>query len=71
MRREELEPRLAPGRLGSSHLGPVIRLLRDLRGSLGSITFRSLAPVAQLDRASDYGSEGWGFEFLRAREVTH
>jgi hypothetical protein len=24
------------------------------------------APVAQLDRASDYGSEGWGFEFLQA-----
>jgi hypothetical protein len=27
----------------------------------------SWAPVAQLDRASDYGSEGWGFESLRAR----
>ena len=25
------------------------------------------APVAQLDRASDYGSEGQGFEFSRAR----
>jgi hypothetical protein len=25
-----------------------------------------LAPVAQLDRASDYGSGGWGFESLRA-----
>ena len=25
------------------------------------------ALVAQLDRASDYGSEGWGFESLRAR----
>ena len=24
------------------------------------------APVAQLDRASDSGSEGWGFESLRA-----
>ena len=24
------------------------------------------ALVAQLDRASDYGSEGWGFEFLQA-----
>jgi hypothetical protein len=23
------------------------------------------APVAQLDRASDFGSEGWGFESLR------
>src|ERR687892_2602357 len=25
------------------------------------------ALVAQLERASDYGSEGWGFESLRAR----
>ena len=24
------------------------------------------APVAQLDRASDFGSEGWGFDSLRA-----
>jgi hypothetical protein len=24
------------------------------------------APVAQVDRVSDYGSEGWGFESLRA-----
>ena len=24
------------------------------------------APVAQLDRASDFGSEGWGFESSRA-----
>ena len=27
------------------------------------------ALVAQLDRASDYGSEGWGFEFLRAHSL--
>ncbi len=26
------------------------------------------APVAQLDRAPDYGSGGWGFESLRARQ---
>ena len=32
----------------------------------GSYT-RAAALVAQLDRASDYGSEGWGFESLRAR----
>jgi hypothetical protein len=24
-------------------------------------------PVAQPDRASDFGSEGWGFESLQAR----
>jgi hypothetical protein len=30
----------------------------------GIFTFVS---VAQLDRASDFGSEGWGFESLQAR----
>lgn len=25
------------------------------------------APLAQLDRASVYGTEGWGFELLRVR----
>jgi hypothetical protein len=29
----------------------------------------SAVPVAQLDRASDFGSEGWGFESLQARVV--
>ena len=27
------------------------------------------APLAQLDRASDYGSEGWGFDSLKARHA--
>jgi hypothetical protein len=27
-------------------------------------------PVAQPDRASDFGSEGWGFESLQARSLT-
>ncbi len=27
------------------------------------------APVAQLDRAPDYGSGGWGFKSLRARQA--
>jgi hypothetical protein len=32
------------------------------------VSFRtSQAPLAQLDKASDYGSEGWEFESLRAR----
>src|SRR6184192_246324 len=26
-------------------------------------------PVAQLDRASDFGSEGWGFDSLRGRHL--
>jgi hypothetical protein len=32
----------------------------------GTATIAPLAPVAQLDRASVYGTEGRGFEFLRA-----
>ena len=31
------------------------------------INARFSVPVAQLDRASDFGSEGWGFESLQAR----
>jgi hypothetical protein len=27
-----------------------------------------LVPVAQPDRASDFGSEGWGFKSLQARQ---
>ena len=30
--------------------------------------FGECAPLAQLDRASDFGSEGWGFESLEARQ---
>jgi hypothetical protein len=33
---------------------------------VGAAVVVSYALVAQLDRASDYGSEGWGFEFLQA-----
>jgi len=29
-----------------------------------------LVPVAQPDRASDFGSEGWGFESLQARHIS-
>ena len=32
------------------------------------ITLPEIAPVAQLDRASDYGSEGREFESSRARD---
>src|SRR5688500_5337705 len=35
------------------------------------MTYRMVhAPLAQLDRASDFGSEGWGFDSLRARQLT-
>ena len=30
--------------------------------------FLKFVPVAQLDRASDYESEGWEFDSLRARQ---
>jgi hypothetical protein len=41
-------------RLFTSHFSPI------------TLTF---VPVAQLDRASDFGSEGWGFESLQARHI--
>lgn len=31
------------------------------------VELRVCAPIAQLDRASDYGSEGWKFESFWAR----
>jgi hypothetical protein len=31
------------------------------------LEFERNGPVAQLDRASDFGSEGWGFDSLRGR----
>src|SRR5437763_3926302 len=39
------------------------------RPSRGVVNSRRLAPLAQLDRAADFGSAGWGFESLRARHV--
>ncbi len=38
----------------------------DLKNRAGYIACvkRDFAPLAQLDRASDFGSEGWGFESL-------
>ena len=36
---------------------------------LGTLKERCDAPLAQLDRASDYGSEGYGFESFRARHI--
>ena len=36
--------------------------------SLINFNLKYSVPVAQLDRASDYGSEGWEFDSLRARQ---
>jgi hypothetical protein len=51
-------------------LGERLNGIQEVRGSipLGSIGEASTAaaPVAQLDRASDFGSEGREFESLRA-----
>src|SRR6185437_9403809 len=42
--------------------------MRLLAGGASAVASENQrAPVAQLDRASDYGSEGWEFESLRAR----
>src|SRR5258708_39283410 len=38
--------------------------------SASCATFNSCGPVAQLDRASDFGSEGWGFDSLRGRQYS-
>jgi hypothetical protein len=38
-------------------------------GNLKSKIANLTVPVAQPDRASDFGSEGWGFESLQARFV--
>jgi hypothetical protein len=48
--------KLQIARLGSNSLGVGA-------SDLGFAT----VPVAQPDRASDFGSEGWGFESLQAR----
>jgi iron complex transport system substrate-binding protein len=42
-------------------------------GIVQSPTKPQIGPVAQLDRASDFGSEGWGFDSLRGRQfhTTH
>ena len=55
-----------PGNTGTRNYD--VRMVRHGTKS-GSVTIRPCAtvPVAQLDRASDYGSEGWGFESSRAR----
>ena len=41
----------------------VLRTIGKLKSKIASFT----VPVAQPDRASDFGSEGWGFESLQAR----
>jgi hypothetical protein len=56
---------------GSSPVGhpPSARLRGAGPAAWGAISnFKFLCvPVAQPDRASDFGSEGWGFESLQAR----
>jgi hypothetical protein len=49
---------------GSSPVDHPERLRREFQ----ILDFKFLGvPVAQPDRASDFGSEGWGFESLQAR----
>ncbi len=43
----------------------MVQLLVFLMGIVKRV-LQKIAPVAQLDRASDFGSEGLGFESLRA-----
>jgi hypothetical protein len=39
--------------------------------SFGAVDCSGTSARSSTDRASDYGSEGWGFESLRARQVRH
>src|SRR5512142_1417531 len=52
-------------RLGAGFLPRLFFSVDRLKNAADFANLRAPAPVAQLDRASDYGSEGWGFEFLR------
>src|ERR1041385_5656056 len=65
VRPDDLSTRHPPFRAG------VRVTARPLFDSLGG----PVAPIAQLDRASDFGSEGWGFESLwahgRAADRSH
>ncbi len=61
------------GRVPGAPGAPSFRRLSDARarpcgvpGGLVPSALRSDAALAQLDRASDYGSEGWGFDSLAA-----
>ena len=52
-------------------ISPSSTVLTPARDSLPSaLAARGHAPVAQLDRAPDYGSGGWGFDFSRARHLS-
>ena len=57
-----------PARGAVAQLGERLNGIQEVRGSipLGSMLEVVRAPVAQLDRASDFGSEGREFESLRA-----
>ncbi len=46
----------------------MVQLLVFLMGIVKRV-LQKIAPVAQLDRASDFGSEGLGFESLRAHQL--
>ena len=47
----------------------MVQLLVSLMGIAKKSSTEKIAPVAQLDRASDFGSEGSGFESLRAHQL--
>ena len=48
---------------GSSPVGHPARRSAIFKSQISNLK----VPVAQPDRASDFGSEGWGFESLQAR----
>ena len=76
--RQAIRPRQSSGSRKISRRyprhGPKRKPSRARKGrciSASEVRNRGLAPVAQRIRASDFGSEGWGFESLRARFTFH
>ena len=60
-------PNPQPHPSGTGSWGPDPKIRCQKRGTTALHCSAHPALVAQLDRASDYGSEGWGFESLQAR----
>ena len=42
----------------------------QVRGARNAVVFGTASARSLMDRASDYGSEGWKFESSRARQTT-
>ncbi len=53
---------------GTRRRADLIGPIQHRSGPPGAVDYRGTSARSSTDRASDYGSEGWGFESLRARK---